>query len=138
MADVDSSFLSAESVPAAAEGPAAGQSRAEPEAEDRQRAVRAVCQGEACQKQLSGTSVPACTPTLCFYSEVSGIPTPVKCVKNKSTLHSYGATISSAAEAKQHLEGDTPADVTDHLRMCFSLCGCGNLPELLFCFLFVL
>lgn len=60
----------------------------------------------------------------------------VKCVKNKSTLHSYGATISSAAEAKQNLEGDTPADVTDHLRMC--LCGCGNLPELLFCFLFVL
>lgn len=39
-------FLSVESVQTAAEDPAAGQSGPEPEAEDGQRAVRAVCQGD--------------------------------------------------------------------------------------------
>lgn len=39
-------FLSVESVQTAAEDPAAGQSGPEPEAEDSQRAVRAVCQGD--------------------------------------------------------------------------------------------
>lgn len=39
-------FFSVESVQTAAEDPAAGQSGPEPEAEDRQRAVRAVCQGD--------------------------------------------------------------------------------------------
>lgn len=47
--------LSAEPVPAAAKNPAAGQSRAEPEAEDRQRDLWAVCQGEAFPDQLRST-----------------------------------------------------------------------------------
>lgn len=38
-------LLLAESVPTAAEDPAAGPSGSEPEAENRQRAVRAVCEG---------------------------------------------------------------------------------------------
>lgn len=40
-------LVSVESVQTAAENPAAGPSGAEPEAEDCQRAVRAVCEGEA-------------------------------------------------------------------------------------------
>ncbi len=40
-------LVSVESVQTAAENPAAGSRRAEPEAEDCQRAVRAVCEGEA-------------------------------------------------------------------------------------------
>lgn len=39
-------LLSIDSVPTAAENPAAGQGGAEPEAEDSPRAVRAVCQGD--------------------------------------------------------------------------------------------
>lgn len=39
-------FFSVESLQTAAEDPAAGQSGPEPEAEGRQRAVRAVCQGD--------------------------------------------------------------------------------------------
>lgn len=97
--------MSAESVPATAEDPAAGQSRAEPEAEDRQRAVRAVCQGEACQKQLNAAlSRPA--HQLCVFTQRSReyprlFLSEVQYVKNKSTLHSY------RGHDKQNLKGDT-------------------------------